>query len=94
MARHKSAVKAARQSEKRRVHNTTLRSAYKTVVKKLRSEISNVVGGKSSKEAVVAALNEVQSVLMRAANRNLIKVRGASRRIARLSSAAHKAISG
>jgi small subunit ribosomal protein S20 len=94
MVRHKSAVKAARQAEKRRAHNTTLRSAYKTVVKKLRTEIANAASSKTGKEAVVSALNEVQSVLMRAANRNLIKVRGASRRIARLSAAAHKAIAG
>jgi small subunit ribosomal protein S20 len=93
MARHKSAVKAARQSEKRRVHNVTLRSRYKTVVKKLRTEISAASGGKGNKEVLMGALNEVQSVLMKAANRNLIKVRGASRRIARLSTAVHKALS-
>ncbi len=92
MERHKSALKAARQSEKRRAHNTTLRSNYKTVVKKLRSEITKAAGGKGSKEVLVGALNEVQSVLMKAANRNLIKARGASRRIARLSAAVSKAL--
>lgn len=92
MERHKSAVKAARQSLKRRAHNTTLRSRYKTVVKKLRTEIANASGGKGSKEVLFGALNDVQSVLMKAANRNLIKARGASRRIARLSAAVHRAL--
>ena len=93
MARHKSAIKAARQSEKRRAHNNTLRSNYKTVVKKLRAEISNAVGGKGSKETLFGALNDVQSVLMKAANKNLIKMRGASRRIGRLSAAVQRALS-
>lgn len=93
MERHANALKAARQSEKRRVHNTTLRSQYKTVVKKLRAEIAKAAGGKADKEALAGALNQAQSVLMKAANRNLIKARGAARRIARLSTAAHKAIS-
>lgn len=93
MARHKSAVKAARQSLKRRAHNTTLRSRYKTVVKNLRTEIANAASGKGGgKEKLMGALNDVQSVLMKAANRNLIKARGASRRIARLSAAVHKAL--
>ncbi len=93
MARHKSAVKAARQSEKRRAHNITLRSRYKTVIKKLRTELSAATGGKANKEGLAGALNEVQSVLMKAANRNLIKMRGASRRIGRLSAAVQKALS-
>jgi len=93
MERHQSAVKAARQSEKRRLHNNNLRSNYKTVVKKLRTEIAAATGGKGNKETIQGALNAVQSVLMKAANRNLIKHRGASRRIARLSVAVHKALS-
>lgn len=94
MVRHKNALKAARQSEKRRLHNTTLRSNYKTVVKKLRAELAAAVSGKPNKEGLMGALNQVQSVLMKAANRNLIKHRGAARRIGRLSAHVHRAIAG
>jgi len=94
MVRHKSALKAARQSEKRRVHNSTLRSNFKTVVKKLRLEIATAKAGKPNKEVLMGALNQVQSVLMKAANRNLIKHRGAARRIGRLSAHVHRALAG
>ncbi|MBY0370025.1 30S ribosomal protein S20 [bacterium] len=94
MVRHKSALKAARQAEKRRLHNNTLRSNFKTVVKKLRTELANAKGGKANKEGLMGALNQVQSVLMKAANRNLIKHRGAARRISRLSADVSRAVAG
>lgn len=91
MARHASALKAARQAVKRNERNRQARATVKTALKKLRTAITAKEGNK--KETLPKMLSEVQRVLMKAASKNLIKRENASRQIARLSTAIHKAIS-
>lgn len=92
MATHASAEKAARQSERRRARNTAAQSRIKTTIKNFRTAISNTkVSGTEAKKILVPLLNEAQSVLMKAASKNLIKKGTASRYIARLSAAVDKA---
>jgi len=92
MARHKSAVKAARQALKRTARNSQARASYRTLIKKLRA----VIETKDLKKDVAVKtlppmLNEIQRVLTKAASKNLIKRETASRQISRLSAAVHRA---
>lgn len=94
MATHKSAEKAARQAIKHRERNTAVRSEFKTTIKQLRAALSTL-GSKSAnaEEArkLTPLLNKAQSLLMKAAKRNIIKKETASRQVSRLSIAVHKA---
>ena len=91
--RHKSAVKAARQSVKRNERNTQARARTKTVLKKLRVALAAPVKDKeAARTTLTPLLNEVQKTLMKAASKNLIKAKTASRSVSRLSSAVHKAL--
>lgn len=96
MERHKSALKAARQAKKHQARNTAARSAYRTNVKKLLATVESAKSGKASaevKKTIAEQINQVQRVLMKAASKNLMHKRTASRKIGRLSAAAHKALS-
>jgi small subunit ribosomal protein S20 len=91
MARHKSAVKAARQANKRAERNSQARASYRTTIKKLRTALQAKDLKKDvAKKTLPPLLNEVQRVLMKAASKNLIKRETASRQIARLSAAVHR----
>ena len=91
MERHKSALKAARQSEKRKNRNQQSRSALRTEVKKLRTALASAPKNlNEAKEKLPALLNNVQRVLGKAASKNLIKKGTASRYVSRLSSAVHR----
>jgi len=94
MERHKSALKAARQAVKAQARNAAARSAFRTTVKKFQALVAQGKTGASAdlKKQVAESLNEVQKVLMKAASKNLIGARTASRKIGRLSKAAHKAL--
>ena len=91
MERHKSALKAARQAVKRTARNSAALSSVRTNVKKLRTAIATAKTGKGDKVALATMLNEVQRTLMKAASKNLIKAKTASRQVARLSKAVHQA---
>ena len=91
MERHKSALKAARQAAKRTARNSAALSTVRTTVKKLRVAIASAKTGKGDKKALAPLLNEVQRTLMKAASKNLLKSKTASRHIARLSKAVHHA---
>lgn len=52
MPQHKSAIKRVRQSEKRRLHNRTLRSRMRTLVKKVLNEKDKSKAEVQLKEAV------------------------------------------
>lgn len=91
MERHKSALKAARQAVKRTARNSAALSTVRTTVKKLRTAITTAKTGKGDKKALAPLLNDVQRVLMKAASKNLLKSKTASRQIARLSKAVHQA---
>jgi len=92
MATHASAAKAARQSEKRRVRNQAARSNLRSMVKKVRTELlsKKAEGKEIASASLQTLLSQVQRVLMKAASKNLIKKRTASRTIARLNQAANR----
>ncbi len=77
MANTKSAIKAARQAEKRRAANRSVRTRVKTASKA-------VVTALGSGGAVEASLQTAQSVIDRAAKRGVLHHRAAARRKSRL----------
>ena len=94
MARHASAVKAARQAMKRRIHNQQKISGLKTAVRKLRTAATTKYADKdAAKKVLYPMLSDTQRVLMQAVSKNLIKRGKASRTISRLSKQVHAAAS-
>ena len=79
MANHKSAVKRARQSEKRRTHNKSIRTAMRTVVKTCREALD-------SRDAQVASesFHAAEKSLRRAASKGIIPKERADRAVSRL----------
>lgn len=86
MAKPKSAQKRHKQSLARRSRNRHVRSSVRTAIKSVRSALE-------SKEAhpVQEALSQAVSVIARAGSKGVLKKKTASRKIARLSRAAHQA---
>ncbi len=82
MATHRSAIKRHRQSENRRLRNSSVKSEIKTAVKKVRE---NVNEGKE--EEARLSLKKTVSLLDRAVSKGVLHRRKASRRISRLTSA-------
>lgn len=95
MERHKSALKAARQASRRQARNYSARSTYRTAIKKLEALLASAKPGAGAdlKKTAVEQLNEVQSILMKAASKNLIHWGKASRKIGRLSARVDKTVS-
>ena len=94
MAKHKSAMKANRQSEKRNLHNRDIRSSVKTAVKALEQKLeAGRKNPESVKELLPPMLNKVQQLLMRAGRKSIIHPKTASRKISRLSTAVNKTVS-
>ena len=91
MATHKSAEKAARQAIKHRERNQAVRSEFKTTIKQLRAALSTKITNAEEAQKLTPLLNKAQSLLMKAAKRNIIKKETASRQVSRLSSAVYKA---
>lgn len=80
MANTKSAIKAVRQSERRRVRNRIIRSRTRTFVKKARTAIAN---GDPMPETE-QALRQAVSALDRAVSKGILHRNNAARRKARL----------
>ncbi|MFO7970363.1 MAG: 30S ribosomal protein S20 [Desulfobacterales bacterium] len=80
MANHKSAIKRARQNEKRRLRNKSTKTKVKNIVKGVRQTV-----GKNSKEAALAELNSAKSIIDTVARKGVIHKKTASRKISRLS---------
>lgn len=80
MPNKKSAIKRARQNERRRIRNKAKRSTLRTAVRDVRLSVE------SSEEAptIEQKLRKAQSQLDRAAKANLIKKGNAKRKISRL----------
>lgn len=74
MANIKSAIKRARQNTKRRAHNASGRSMYRTYVKYV---LKAVEAG--DKEAAVAAYSKAQPVIDKAVNKGFIHKNKAAR---------------
>ncbi len=79
MAIHKSALKRARQNEKRYTANRALRSRLKTQVKKVLAEIEA-----KNTDAARAELTRAASLLQKAASKKVLHKRNASRKLSRL----------
>jgi small subunit ribosomal protein S20 len=80
LANHKSAVKRARQNEKRRVRN----KAVKTRIKHLTKEVRQA-SGEASQEEALAKLKAAQSIVDKALKKGVIHKKTAARKISRLS---------
>jgi len=80
LADHKSAVKRARQNEKRRLRNKSTKTRTKKIVKSVRLAVNE-----KSKEAALSELNTAKSIIDKAAKKGVIHKKTASRKISRLS---------
>ena len=83
MARHKSALKAARHSEQRRLTNKSNRSRVKTAIKDVRAVVKS-----GTPEERNAAIPELCSVLDRMSRRGVIHPNKAARLKSRISRSA------
>jgi len=79
VANHASALKRARQDQKKRLQNRTHTSAMRTAIKKV---LTAVEAG--DKDTATSALRQATSMLDRAGRRNQIHSSQASRRVSRL----------
>lgn len=86
MANTKSAAKAARQSIKRQARNKSIIAAVRTQVRKAREAIA-----KGDAAAIDAELKKAAAMLDKAATKGTVHKSNASRKVARLSAAAHAA---
>ena len=80
MANHKSAIKRARQNEKRRLRNKSVKTRVKNIVKNVRLAVNE-----KSKEEALKELNTAKSTIDKAAKKGVIHERTAARKISRLS---------
>lgn len=80
MANIKSAIKRARQNEKRRERNASARSMYRTYVKNVLKAVTE-----GNVEAAKVAFAKAQPIVDKAAGKGLIHKNKASRIISRLS---------
>ncbi len=80
MADHKSALKRARQNEKRRLRNKSTKTRIKKIVKGVRLAVNE-----NSKEATLSELDTAKSIIDKAAKKGVIHKKTASRKISRLS---------
>ena len=74
-----SALKRARQTEKRNLRNTSVKSSLKTVIKKVEAAVSS-----GNKEDALKALLQAVRELNMAASKGVIHRNTASRKISRL----------
>jgi small subunit ribosomal protein S20 len=82
LANHKSALKRHRQSEKKRIRNTAVKSTIKTSVKGVREAIKS-----GNAEEAVLGLKTAGSQLDRAVTKGVLHRNNASRKISRLTTA-------
>ncbi len=82
MANHKSALKRHRQSEKKRIRNTAVKSTIKTSIKGVRESIKD----KNTEEATLR-LKKANTQLDKAVTKGVLHRNNASRKISRLTTA-------
>lgn len=85
MATHKSAIKRAKQSEKKRQRNRAAMSTMKTLIKKVFTSI----GGKETQDAN-SNLKEATSYIDKIADKGIIHKNKAGRIVSRLTTKVHK----
>ncbi|HAN31212.1 MAG TPA: 30S ribosomal protein S20 [Myxococcales bacterium] len=81
MANHKSALKRARQSEKRNLRNRAGRASLRTAIKKFRTSLE------AGDKLEVVELHKIMSIVDSAGSKGLITTQTASRTVSRLSRA-------
>lgn len=79
MANHKSAIKRARQNDKRRARNRSVKTRLKTVVKDVTAAVTEGATDKTADN-----LKTAQSAIDKAAKKGVIHRRTAARRVSRL----------
>ena len=84
MATHKSAIKRAKQSERRRQRNRDVKTKVKSVVKEVRIALE-----KKSVEEAQVALEKAVPTIDRAVSKGALHHRTAARKISRLSKQVH-----
>ncbi|OEU63071.1 MAG: 30S ribosomal protein S20 [Desulfobacterales bacterium PC51MH44] len=80
MANHKSAIKRARQNERRRIRNNSMKTRVKNIFKGVRLAVSE-----KSEEAALSKLDTAKSIIDKAVKKGVIHKKTASRKISRLS---------
>ncbi len=80
MANHKSAIKRARQNEKRRMRNRIVKTQVRSMTRKLRD-----AAAQAPADELGRSLDVTKSVIDRAARKGVIHKRTAARQISRLS---------
>lgn len=78
MANHKSAKKRAIQSEKKRIHNMSIKTKLKNAIKAVRT---------ADKDTAASVLDKAKSVIEKSANKGVIHKKNAARKISRLTKA-------
>lgn len=86
MANHKSALKRARQNEKRNLRNRSVRSATRTAVAAAKKTIEE----KAGKDEVAKSVSSAASALAVAARKGAVHWKNAARKTSRLQKAANK----
>lgn len=87
MKKNKSAIKRAKQAEKRRLRNSHIKSTMKTYIKKALSAIEN-----KEIENIDANLRAAISYINKTASKGVIHKNTASRRISRLTKEANEVL--
>lgn len=82
MANHKSALKRHRQSEKKRIRNTAVKSTIKTSIKGIRASIKD-----GNTEEATLRLTKTCTQLDKAVSKGILHRNNASRKISRLTTA-------
>jgi small subunit ribosomal protein S20 len=78
LANHKSAKKRAIQSEKKRIHNMSIKTKLKNAIKAVRT---------ADKDTAASVLDKAKSVIEKSANKGVIHKKNAARKISRLTKA-------
>ncbi|MEE9615250.1 MAG: 30S ribosomal protein S20 [Thermodesulfobacteriota bacterium] len=82
MANHRSAIKRHKQSEKRRLRNTSIKSGIKTAVKTVRTAVKE-----GNAEEAKTRLAKAACMLDRAVSKGVLHRNNASRKVSRLTTA-------
>jgi small subunit ribosomal protein S20 len=75
-----SALKRVRQAEKRRMRNRAMKTAIKTIAKKVEAAVAN-----KDREGAQRTLREAMKLISKAASKGILHRNTASRKISRLS---------
>ena len=85
MVKHPSVIKRHHQSLKQRARNQHVKSAVKTLIKKVRSAVES-----KDRDNALAQLREVNRALDKAVGKGVLKHNTASRRLSRLTRAVNQ----